>query len=252
MPPKSSEDKDGERIQKVLARAGVASRRAVEEMIRQGRITVNGAPATIGMTVAAKNRVEVDGAALSLKAERKRYVLLYKPRGVVSTLSDPEGRPTIKQLLAGVNERVYPVGRLDFDSEGLIVCTNDGDLAESLLHPRHGVWKTYVVEVAGGIDPEVLRELSEGVELEGKKTIPAVFRIIAGGAGTTLLEVKLREGRKQQIRRMLALFDLDVVRLRRVAVGPLSDPDLQPGCWRDLKNREIQALRRAATVAAPA
>jgi 23S rRNA pseudouridine2605 synthase len=193
--------------------------------------------------------VEIDGRPLRLAAEATRYVLLYKPRGVVSTLRDPQRRPTIKHLLRQVPERVYPVGRLDVDSEGLLLCTNDGGLANLLTHPRHEVWKTYLTEVEGRPSDEDLERLSAGVALDGRRTLPARFRRAAGRSsdeGVTLLEVELREGRKQQIRRMLGEAGFPVVSLRRIAIGPLRDDRLKSGSWRDLTPNEVADLRQAA------
>lgn len=244
--PSTSES--GERIHKVLARAGVGSRRAIEELIRTGRVTVNDKPATLGMPVRSSDRVAVDGQLVALAREAARYVLLNKPAGVVSTLRDPQRRPTIRDLLGGVRERVYPAGRLDFDSAGLVLCTNDGELARALTHPSHEVWKTYRVLVAGRPSEEALDRLSKGIVIEGKQTAPARFGLahIATPPDTTLLEVQLREGRKRQVRTMLEAIGHPVVHLERTAIGPLSDPGLDPGRWRDLTKHELARLRKAA------
>jgi 23S rRNA pseudouridine2605 synthase len=233
----------------VLARTGVGSRRAIEDLIRAGRVAVNGQQATLGMAITASDRVEIDGRLIALSDETPRYVLLNKPPGVVSTLRDPQNRPTIRDLLAAVPQRIYPAGRLDFDSEGLLLCTNDGQLAKALTHPSHEVWKTYRVLVEGAPSPSVLDELVRGVTLDRQKTAPARFRQIGRkttAPDTTLLEVQLREGRKRQIRRMVEAVGHRVLRLERVAIGPLSDPNLPAGAWRDLTVGEISQIRTAA------
>lgn len=239
-----------ERIQKVLAHAGIASRRAAEEMIRAGRIRVNGGTATIGQPIdASSDVVEVDGSKIELSAELLRYLLINKPRGMVSTLRDPQRRPTIKDLLAGVPQRLYPAGRLDYDSQGLILCTNDGALANTLMHPRHAIWKTYVARVEGVPVRDELQRLEGGVLLDGRRTLPARFRILPSGnaaGGTTLLEVRLREGRQQQIRRMLEQAGYPVISLERTAIGPIKDPQLAAGGRRDLTDDEVELLKRAA------
>jgi 23S rRNA pseudouridine2605 synthase len=236
-----------ERIQKVLARAGFASRRSVEEMIKSGRISINDEVAALGAQVdPCRDTIRADGKQVRLSAEQPRYLLLNKPRGVVSTLRDPQARPTIRHLLKGVLERVYPAGRLDLDSEGLILCTNDGLLAERLLHPRYRVWKTYHVEVEGDPTEDALGRLRSGVVLDGRPTAQARVRRLSGRpakTGRTVLEVQVHEGRKQQVRRMFELVGHPVIRLQRTAVGPLRDYTLPPGHWRDLTGPELALLR---------
>ena len=232
-----------------MARAGVNSRRAIEELIRAGRVTVNGRRAALGLKIAVSDRVEIDGREVALAGEAPRYVLLNKPSGVVSTLRDPQHRRTIRDLLADVPERLYPAGRLDFDSEGLMLCTNDGELARALTHPRHEVWKTYRILVEGNPSKSLLDRLSRGVVLDGKKTAPAVFRQIRRNTTppeTTLLEVELREGKKRQIRRMMETVGHPVLRLERIAIGPLRDSTLLRGAWRDLTPGEVTQIRTAA------
>jgi pseudouridine synthase len=218
-------------------------------LIRAGRVRVNGEVAGLGAAVAPSDIVLLDDRPVSLRPEPFRYVLLNKPTGVVSTLRDPQRRRTIRDLLTGIDERLYPVGRLDVDSSGLLLCTNDGELARAITHPSHEVIKTYEVGVEGRPSAETLANLSRGMTIEGRKTAPAKFSEAGRKAESpriTLLEVQLREGRKRQIRKMLAAVGHPVVSLERVAIGPLRDSHLPPGHWRDLRPRELAALRGAA------
>ena len=227
----------GERLQKVLAAAGVASRRHVEEMVRAGRIRVNGRPAHIGQRVRPETDVvEVDGTVVGLRSDQVHY-LLNKPTGVVSTASDPQGRPTVLDGLPA-EPRVYPVGRLDLDSEGLLLLTNDGDLARRVMHPSAGCEKEYLVAVEGRIGPGALRALRSGVELSDGPTAPA--RVSSPQRG--LLRIVLTEGRNRQVRRMCAAVGLTVTRLVRTRIGPLRDSRLGPGEWREHTRAELRAL----------
>ena len=236
----------GERLQKVLAAAGVASRRHVEEMVLDGRILVNGRPARIGQRVRADvDVVAVDGAVISLRSDHVHY-LLNKPAGVVSTASDPQGRPTVLDGLPA-EPRVYPVGRLDMDSEGLVLLSNDGDLARRIMHPSSGCEKEYLVAVQGRISPGALRALREGVDLSDGPSAPA--RVSSPQRG--LLRVVLTEGRNRQVRRMCAAVGLTVTRLVRTRIGPLRDAQLGPGEWRELTQAELRALEVAAGGGAP-
>lgn len=231
----------GERLQKALAAAGVASRRQAEEMITAGRVEVNGKVVTeLGTRVGPTDRISVDGTLIS-RVPRHTYVLLNKPVGVLSTTVDERGRRTVVDLV-GAGERVYPVGRLDLDSEGLLLLTNDGELTFRLLHPRHEIPKEYLVWVRPSPTPEQLRQLRDGVEIEGGKTLPAQVSRRPGGA----LSITLREGRKRQIRLMAAAVGLQVDRLVRVREGPLELGNLPPGAWRELRPSEVAALREAA------
>jgi len=234
-----------EKLHKVLARLGWGSRRACEEIVAAGRVEVNGVPVGVGARVDVRtDRVSVDGAPVGL-APDLRTVLLNKPRGVVSTASDTHGRPTVVDLVSST-VRLYPVGRLDLDTEGLILLTNDGELANAITHPSRGVEKEYVVEVSGG-DPtrETLARLRRGVPLDdGDARCAEVGRI-----GDSVLRVVLTEGRKRQIRRMLETVGHPVVRLVRVRIGPLTDHRLAPGEHRDLTPEELRSLQRA--VASP-
>ena len=242
-----------ERLQKILSQAGVASRRAAEKLIADGRVTVNGATVTeMGVKAdPAGDDIRVDGRRIKL-AERLRYILLYKPTGVVTTRSDPQRRRTVVDLLGGVREYVYPVGRLDYDSEGLVLLTNDGELAAQLMHPRHDVPRTYEVRVAGLPDEEALERLRRGIPLDGRRTRPAdvtLFNRRTHGSGTAradgLVRITIREGRNRQVRRMCEAIGHPVRALKRVRIGPIADPRLRPGDWRELTPAEVHALRRS-------
>jgi 23S rRNA pseudouridine2605 synthase len=226
------------RLNAYLARAGVASRRGAEELIRAGRVRVNGEVAALATFVEAGDRVELDGRALAL--EQLAYVLLHKPGGVVTTASDPHGRPTVVQLV-GVPQRVVPVGRLDADTTGALLLTNDGPLAHRLMHPRYQVDKVYEAEVEGEPDDEALRRLAEGVELDDGPTAPAGVRRL----GPSRLELTLHEGRKHQVKRMCEAVGHPVRRLHRSAYAGLSLGGVAPGEWRELTRDEVAALRAA-------
>jgi 23S rRNA pseudouridine2605 synthase len=226
------------RLNAYLARAGVASRRGAEELIRAGRVRVNGEVAALATFVEAGDRVELDGRALAL--EQLAYVLLHKPGGVVTTASDPHGRPTVVQLV-GVPQRVVPVGRLDADTTGALLLTNDGPLAHRLMHPRYQVDKVYEAEVEGEPDDEALRRLAEGVELDDGPTAPAGVRRL----GPSRLELTLHEGRKHQVKRMCEAVGHPVRRLHRSAYAGLSLGGVAPGEWRELTQDEVAALRGA-------
>jgi pseudouridine synthase len=236
--------------------AGVASRRASEELITQGRVEVNGEVVrTLGSKAdPATDVIKVDGRRLRFDT-RPRYILLHKPKNVVTTRKDPEGRRTVVELLRGVREYVYPVGRLDYDSEGLLLLTSDGDLAARLTHPRHEVERVYEAIVVGVPADEDLDKLRHGIFLDGSRTAPAGVRR-AGSVGKgrhelTRLTITLREGRNRQVRRMCASIGHPVRRLTRVRMGPISLGDLPPGRWRDLSDREVRALRAAASPRSP-
>ena len=240
-----------ERLQKILSSAGVASRRLSEELILQGRVSVNGHTVTELGTKAdpAVDEIKVDGRRIKT-GQRKRYVLLNKPRGYITTRSDPEGRPTVMDLVTGVKEYIYPVGRLDYDSEGLLLLTNDGELAARLTHPRHEVEKVYEARVKGVPDDRALERLARGVPVEGRRTAPAKIRasepFVKGGGEQTIVEIAIHEGRQRQVRKMFEAVGHPVVRLKRVRIGPLTDPDIPPGHWRELTPKELAQLRRAA------
>ena len=231
------------RLAKYLAHAGVASRRAAEEIVRAGRVTVDGEVVTDpARDVGDTNRVQVDGRGLR-GAEGRVVYALNKPVGVVSTAKDTHGRTTVVSLVRGERARLYPVGRLDADSSGLILLTNDGELANQLTHPRYEVPKTYIVQVSGGFVPEsALRRLREGIQLEEGKTAPARVRQVDPG----VLEVTIHEGRKRQVRRMVEAINRRVIELRRIRFGPLGLGDLPPGKARKLTPAEVERLRKAA------
>lgn len=230
-----------EKLQKVLARAGLASRRAAEELIAAGRVKVNGERAHVGQRVdAMKDKVEVDGSPLPVNPDLV-YYLLNKPSGVVSTAHDPEGRETVIDLVPS-HPRVVPVGRLDYDTEGLLILTNDGDLVQGLTHPRHGVPKKYLALVKGVPTAKALRVLQTGVELEDGKTAPARVRVIQSAQGQSQLEIEIHEGRNRQVRRMCEAVGLPVERLVRKSVGPLYLGRLRLGSYRELTVKEVQAL----------
>jgi 23S rRNA pseudouridine2605 synthase len=239
------------RLQKILSSAGVASRRAAERFIQEGRVSVNGKTVTELGTKAdpARDVIKVDGRRVSTLAQ-SRYILLNKPLGVVTTRSDPQGRPTVITLLRGTADYVYPVGRLDYDSEGLLLLTNDGELAARLMHPRHEVPKVYRARVCGIPDPATLERLSRGVVLDGRRTSPAGVRRLdrtpTGREGDGLLEITIREGRNRQVRRMCEAVGHRVLSLQRVQFGPLRDSHLKPGTFRDLTAGEIAKLKAAA------
>jgi 23S rRNA pseudouridine2605 synthase len=237
-----------ERLQKIIAHAGFASRREAETMIRDGRVTINGRVVTeLGTKAdAASDHIKVDGKLIT-RAEPHRYILLYKPKEVMTTVDDPQGRRTVIDLVRGVRERIYPVGRLDFHSEGLVLLTNDGELAYKVSHPTHGSVKTYNVKVRGVPEERLIDKLRRGITLEGKRTLPCeIARLRTTGRhddeGNSWFEVKLREGRTQQIRKMFQALGHPVSKLKRVAIGPISDPKLTPGVWRELTPYEVKML----------
>ena len=236
----------GERLQKILAQAGLGSRRASEELIADGRVRVNGVLATLGTRADPEtDTIEVDGAIVGVRQGLVHY-LLNKPAGVVTTASDPQGRPTVVGLVPS-EPRVYPVGRLDADTEGLLLLTNDGELAHRLTHPSFGVDKEYLAEVEGTPSRGAVRRLREGVELDDGPTAPAKVALV----GDHMLRLTIHEGRNRQVRRMCDAVGHPVRRLVRVRIGPLSDRRLAPGAWRPLTQAEVRDLERAAAGARP-
>ncbi len=241
-----------ERLQKVLAHAGVASRRGVEEMIGEGRITVNGQLATLGQRVdLGADAVKVDGKRIVEPVGERRYLLVNKPAGYVSTLDDPEGRPTVMDLLPQrLRKGLAPVGRLDYETEGLLILTDDGELAQHIAHPRYGCIKTYEAKVKGRPEDVAIRRLRDGILLFGKRTAPADIapRFGIKGARESVSNswwtVKLGEGKTRQIREMFFRIGHPVNRLRRIAIGPVNDPRLVRGAWRELTDLEVEALRK--------
>jgi 23S rRNA pseudouridine2605 synthase len=223
------------RLNAYLARAGVASRRKADELIKAGRVTVNGEPGQLNTFVERRDRVEVDGQPVA--AQRLAYVLLHKPAGAVTTARDPQGRPTVIELI-DLPERVVPVGRLDVETTGALLLTNDGPLAHRLAHPRYGVEKVYVADVEGRPDERDLRALAEGVELEDGMTAPATVRCLA----PSRVELTLHEGRNRQVRRMLEAVGHPVRHLHRSTYAGLTLEGLEPGQWRELEPSEVQRL----------
>jgi 23S rRNA pseudouridine2605 synthase len=234
------------RLQKLISQAGVASRRAAEKLIAEGRVTVNGETVTEMGTKAdpARDDIRVDGRRIKA-TERLRYILLYKPAGYVTTRSDPQHRRTVIDLLRGVREYVYPVGRLDYDTQGVLLVTNDGDLAAKLTHPRHQVDRTYEASVAGMPDDEAIDRLRRGIPLDGRRTQPADVLVVNKGRRDRngVLIITIREGRNRQVRRMLEAVGHPVESLRRIRFGPLGIRGLRPGDWRDLTDAEVEKLK---------
>jgi 23S rRNA pseudouridine2605 synthase len=233
-----------ERLQKILAHGGIASRRAAEALITSGRVRVNGRVITeLGAKAdPRRDRVEVDGKRVV--AEPYVYILVHKPRGVVATMSDPEGRPTVRELIGSVPGRVYPVGRLDFATSGVLLATNDGEFADGLLHPRKAVPKTYVLKVKGKMEEDDLSRWRKGVKLEDGMTLPADVHLIRHEGDKTWFELTIREGRNQQIRRMGEATGFPVMRLARVAFAGVTSEGLPPGKWRHLSRDELMTLRK--------
>jgi 23S rRNA pseudouridine2605 synthase len=233
-----------ERLQRLLARAGYGSRRAVEELIVDGRVTVKGRVAILGDRAdPAEDEVQVDGLTVNLDPN-VRYYALHKPRGVVTTMRDPQGRRDIRGFLPAEGPRVFPVGRLDRDSEGLLLLTNDGDLANALLHPRFGVEKEYLAEVEGTPTARHAARLRRGVELEDGPARAKEARVTARAKDRGAMRVVMTEGRKREVRRLLAAVGVPVTRLVRLRVGPVRLGGLAPGALRELTNEEVVALRR--------
>jgi 23S rRNA pseudouridine2605 synthase len=232
------------RLNAFLARAGVASRRRADELIKAGRVTVNGETGQLNTVVGARDHVEVDGR--KVQRQRLRYVLLHKPAGVLTTAHDPQGRPTVVELVPD-EPRVVPVGRLDADTTGALLLTNDGELAHRLAHPRYGVEKTYVADVEGDPDEDAIRQLEEGVELEDGRTAPARARRLGPGR----VELVLHEGRNHQVKRMLAAVGHPVNRLHRSEYAGLTLEGLEPVEWRELEPSEVERLGARSAAARP-
>ncbi len=232
------------RLQKYLALSGVASRRASEKLISEGHVAVNGLVITeMGVQVdETADQITVDGKLIHLE-EEKHYLAYYKPVGEVTTVSDPEGRATVMDKFRDYPVRLYPVGRLDFDSEGLLLLTNDGDMMNSLLHPSHEVDKTYLAKVSNRVEEESIRRLRAGVLLDGRLTSPAHIRVMRYEAFDTVLLVTIHEGRYRQVRRMFEAVGHQVVQLKRVGFGPIQLGDLPRGTWRQLTPNEIRKLK---------
>ena len=239
-------------MQKVIAQAGVSSRRHAEEMIQEGRVRVNGEVIrTLGTKVSPTDRVEVDGKPLGRPQKEYTYILLHKPTGYITSASDPQGRKTVLDIIKNVPQRVYPVGRLDYDTSGLLLLTNDGELAHRLMHPSYGVEKTYRVGVKERIPLQALERLKKGVDLEDGKTAPALVREVSLKSQDSLptYEITIHEGRNRQVRRMFKAIGYPLVSLKRVRFGPLElEKNMVPGKFRSLTKGEIQKLRQAVAL----
>ncbi len=232
------------RLQKYLAHAGIASRRKAEDFIVAGHVRVNGAVVReLGTSVAKGDRVELVGKLVELPAE-PRYLVLHKPEKVMTTMRDPEGRRTVASLVPREGGRVVPVGRLDFDTSGVLLMTNDGDLANVLTHPRFGVEKTYRAVVRGRLQGEDMKRFLAGIKLDDGRTDPAKVRVVRAGPAATELDVTIHEGRNRQVRRMFEATDHPVISLVRLRFGPLSLGDLRAGHWREATEKELAELRQ--------
>lgn len=235
------------RVQKIIAESGRCSRRKAEELISQGRVKINGHPCKLGdKALAGKDLITIDGESVYVaKKKQLYYVMLHKPRGYVTTMSDELDRKCVTDLLSDFPARVYPVGRLDKNSEGLLLFTNDGNFANDIMHPSKHISKTYRVTVRPDISDEQLVSLSEGVVIDGKKTQPATVIVLDKQQGRVVLQMTIHEGRNRQIRKMCEAVGLEVARLKRTSIGPLKLGMLKPGEYRELKPDELRALRNA-------
>lgn len=240
----NNNDKQEQRLQKYLAAQGVASRRACEELIAQGRVQVNGLTVCEPgvKVVPGRDRVSLDGQEVG-GGQRLRYILLHKPAGYICSAEDEKGRRTVLDLIQGVKERIYPVGRLDYDTAGLLLLTNDGELTNHLLHPSHQVEKTYLAQVEGVPDAPALSRLQRGVRLEDGLTAPARARLIRRRQGPSMVELTIHEGRNRQVRRMLEAVGYPVLRLKRTQLAFLDVADLPLGQWRELSPGEVARLK---------
>lgn len=234
------------RIQKMIADSGFCSRRKAEELMSKGRVKLNGHPVKLGDKCGFKDIITIDGERIYMPRKKNFiYIMMNKPRGYVTTVSDELDRRCVMDLLEDVEERVYPVGRLDRNSEGLLLFTNDGEFANNIMHPSKHIAKTYRVTVRPDISDEQLVQLSEGVEIDGKKTLPATVIVKEKQPGRVVLLITIKEGRNRQIRKMCEAVGLEVARLRRISVGPLRLGMLKPGTWRELTADELRAIRTA-------
>ena len=230
------------RLQKYISQCGIASRRKAEELILQGKVKINGKTAVLGDKVHDGDKVYVGGKRVIIPKKNYRYIMLNKPRGFITTMSDDRGRKCVAELVRSVGERVYPIGRLDKDSEGMLIFTNDGDFANKVMHPRNSIYKFYRVTVRPDITEDQLVKLETGVELDGKKTAPAVVHVLHKEQGRVVLEMILHEGKNREIRRMCEALGLEVARLRRTQIGGVKMGMLKQGDWRDLTEKEVKNL----------
>ena len=235
------------RLQKYLSTIGLISRRAAEKEIKAGKIKVNGMPAELGQKISPdKDRVTYKGKLVSAKvSNRKVYIMLNKPRGYVTTLSDDKSRKCVADLIKDVETRVYPIGRLDMDSEGLLLFTNDGELANKLTHPKHRIPKIYHVKVKGEITPEQLKKLKSPMVIDDYEILPVDCQIVTRRDNFTVIRMELYEGRNRQIRKMCEQTELEITKLQRVAIGNIKLGDLTPGTWRHLTKTQIEYLKKA-------
>jgi 23S rRNA pseudouridine2605 synthase len=230
------------RLNRYIALAGVCSRRKADELTKNGNVRINGAVvAAPGVDVGEGDTVEVNGRVIR-PASKYRYILLNKPKGYITTVKDDRGRPTVMELVSDVDARVFPVGRLDADTTGLLIMTNDGDFANAVAHPGHEVYKTYRAKVEGVVSKERLARLRRGVEIDGRMTAPAVVELVRQSASAAVVEIKIREGRNRQVRRMFDAVGNRVLDLRRTAIGDVRLGGLKPGHWRKLSRAEIDSL----------
>ncbi len=233
-----------ERLQKILSDYGIASRRHAEELIKEGRVTVNGQIAVIGQKAdPEKDYIKVDGKLL-VKPEPKVYYAFYKPRKVITSLLDPQGRPTVKDFIRGIKFRVYPVGRLDFDSEGLLFLTNDGEFAYKVMHPSSKIDKTYMVKVDGIVEKETIERLRKGIKIDGKLAVPVSVHLVKTLKANSWIRITLHEGRKRQIRKMLERVGHSVIKLIRIAIDGVRLGEIKPGQFRPLTKEELEELRK--------
>ena len=236
------------RLQKYISECGIASRRKAEELIAAGKVKVNGKPASIGDKVDPKRDTVVVAGKKLVKSKKKIKIMLHKPRGFITTLSDEMGRKCVAQLVEDVGTRVYPVGRLDRDSEGLLLLTDDGEFANSLTHPTHHVPKTYRVTVRPSINDDQITALTTGIEIDGRMTMPSEVRVIEKKEGRVVLEIIIYEGRNRQIRKMCEALGLEVARLKRTQIGSVKLGMLKQGDWRNLTEEEVHKLTVAASL----
>ena len=230
------------RLQKYIAMCGVCSRRDAEELIKQGRVYVNGSKVEeMGLKITYEDKVEIDGNVISME-KKKYYIMMNKPTGVISAVSDDRGRKCVTDFIKGVDARLYPVGRLDYDTQGLILITNDGDFMQKLTHPSHEVWKTYEALVRGIPGQNDIKEFEQGLLLEDGMTLPCVLEVIGYEGKNAIVEVMIREGRNRQVRRMLERINHPVIRLKRTKIASLELGDLKPGQWRFLNSEDFKAL----------
>ena len=241
------------RLQKIISDCGICSRRKAEELIDRGHVKINGRPCKLGDKAdPTKDIITIDGERIRYERKKSyRYIMLNKPRGYVTTMSDELDRKNVTELLDGVGERVYPIGRLDKNSEGLLLFTNDGAFANDIMHPSRHVTKTYRVTVRPDITDDILVRLSEGVVIDGKKTLPCTVLVLEKEQGRVVLQMTISEGRNRQIRKMCEAVGLEVARLKRTSVGPLRLGMLKPGSWRDLRPDELRAIRTAMSKGNP-